>query len=231
MLNNSLLSCLSPTRGTFGFPGLKPVNLTFGQVLHHPGKRIQHVYFPTGSIVSLLSYAKGMKPVELGIIGCDGVVGVSVALGDDVSAVRAVVQAAGPALRASSADFMTALARRKSLRSNVYRYGSDLLNQITQTASCNRNHEVNQRLARWLLMMGDRRVAGAYELTQVFLGYMLGVRRAAVSEAAGALQSQGLIRYRRGSVEILDAEGLKAAACGCYHRWNGARAATKKTRA
>jgi CRP-like cAMP-binding protein len=221
MLINSLLFDLPRTRGESRFPGLKRVDLSFGQVLHDPGKRIAHVYFPIGSLVSLLSRVKGLKPVELGIVGSDGIVGLSVALGDDVSAVRAVVQAAGPAMRASPADFMRAFGQRKALRRDVYRYGNDLMTQVMQTASCNRNHDVKQRLARWLLMMGDRRTTGAYELTQIFLGYMLGARRAAVSEAAGLLQRKRLIRYSRGIIEILDVRGLRAAACSCYRRWNG----------
>ncbi len=219
MHNNNLLRSLPRVSGAALFPGLKQLELTFGQVLHDTGKRIDHVYFPTDSLVSLLSHARDQNPVELGVIGRDGMVGVAIALGDGVAGSRAVVQAAGTALRATPADFMKAFARRPRMRRDVRRYCNDLTNQVMQTASCNRNHNPEQRLARWLLMMRDRLSTDRYTLTQQYLGYMLGVRRAAVSEAAGRLQQRRLIRYARGSIQILDARKLKAAACGCYRAW------------
>jgi CRP-like cAMP-binding protein len=221
MPSNSLLAGLPRIAGTSPrFPGLERVELLLGQVLHDPGKRIGHVYFPIDSLVSLMSHAKGQIPVELAVVGRDGMVGVALALGDEVSASRALVQGAGGAMRATSADFMRQFGRKKDLRREIRRYSNDLANQFMQTASCNRNHGVEQRLARWLLMMRDRMSTRRYTLTQKYLGYMLGVRRAAINEAAGRLQRRGLIRYARGSMEILDAAGLKAAACSCYHAWN-----------
>jgi CRP-like cAMP-binding protein len=219
MLANSLLSGPPRAAGASPFPGLERVELAFGQVLHEPGRRIAHVYFPTDSLVSLLSHAKDQIPVELGIIGRDGVVGVAVALGEEISAVRAVVQATGAAMRATSADFMKEFERRTGMRRDIRRYSNDLTNQLMQTTACNRNHNPEQRLARWLLMMRDRLSTERYTLTQKYLGYMLGVRRAAISEAAGRLQRRKLIRYARGSIEILDATGLKAASCTCYSVW------------
>ncbi len=219
MSSNSLLSGLPRSAGAAPFPGLEEVDLVFGQVLHDPGKRIGHVYFPTGSLVSLVSHAKGQIAVELGVIGRDGMVGVGVALGDEIAAVRAVVQAAGAAMRAESGDFMKEFERRAGLRRDIRRYSNDLSNQVMQTAACIRNHSPEQRLARWLLMMRDRLSSDRYRLTQKYLGYMLGVRRAAVSEAAGRLQHQRLIRYSRGSIELLDIGGLKAASCACYRAW------------
>lgn len=205
------------------FPGLERVQLALGQVLHDPGKRIGHVYFPIDSLISLISHAEGEISVELAVVGRDGMVGVALALGDDVSASRALVQAAGAAMRATSADFMKQFDRRKGLRRDIRRYSNDLANQCMQTASCNGNHGVEQRLARWLLMMRDRLSTRRYNLTQKYLGYMLGVRRAAVSEAAGRLQRRGLIRYARGSIEIVDAAALKAVACRCYQPWKDGR--------
>jgi CRP-like cAMP-binding protein len=216
---NSMLSGLPRTAGASRFPGLEVVELAFGQVLHDAGRRIGHVYFPTDSLVSVLSHAKGQIPVELGVIGRDGMVGVALALGEEVSAVRAVVQAAGTAMRASSGDFMKEFGRRAGLRRDIHRYSNNLANQAMQTAACNRNHNPEQRLARWLLMMRDRLSTDRYTLTQKYLGYMLGVRRAAISEAAGRLQRGKLIRYTRGSIQILDAQGLKAASCSCYRAW------------
>jgi CRP-like cAMP-binding protein len=157
--------------------------------------------------------------VELGVIGREGMVGVAVALGEEVSAARSVVQAAGAAMRASSADFMKEFARRANMRRDIRRYSNDLTAQVMQTAACNRNHTPEQRLARWLLMMRDRLSIDRYRFTQKYLGYLLGVRRAAVSEAAVRLQRLKVIRYARGSIEILDLGGLKAASCTCYRAW------------
>ncbi len=225
MLVNRLLSSLPANPGAPRFPGLERVELAFGQVLHRPGKRIGHVYFPTDSLVSLVSHARGDIAVELGVVGRDGMLGVGIALGDGRSPVRAVVQAAGPALRATSADFMKEFGRRRDMRRDVRRYSNDLTIQVMQTASCNRNHGAEQRLARWLLMMRDRLSGDRYRLTQECLGFLLGVRRAAISEAAGRLQRRKLIRYARGSIQILDAEGLKAASCACYRAWRDRPAA------
>lgn len=217
--------------GEPAFAGLERVELAFGQVLNESGKRIEHVYFPAGSLVSLVSHAKGQVPVELALVGRDGMVGVALALGEEISASRAVVQGAGGAMRATSADFAREFARRADMRRDIRRYSNDLANQVMLTVSCNANHGVEQRLARWLLMMRDRMAVERYRLTQQFLGYMLGVRRAAVSEAAGRLQRRGLIRYARGKIEILDAAGLKAAACSCYRGWQGGRGVSPSARA
>lgn len=224
MPENTLLSPSARKDGATGYPGLEPVHLSFGQLLHGQGATIGHVYFPTSSLVSLISHpSKGGIPVELGIIGRDGMVGVPLALGDDLSAADAVVQLAGSALRSSAGDFAAAMRRRAPMRSAIRRYSSELTAQMMITATCNRNHSVEQRLARWLLMMRDRAPRGSFHLTQKYLAFMLCVRRAAVSEAAGGLQRRGLIRYARGRLEILDAAGLLAAACDCYRAWNERR--------
>lgn len=198
------------------FTGLSHVELVFGQVLQQAGKRIDHVYFPTSSLVSIISAAQGEVPVEVGVIGHDGMVGVPLALGEELSAARAVVQAAGGAMRSSAEDFKKEFTRQPGMRRVIRRYSNDLANQVMRTASCNRNHAPQQRLARWLLMMRDRVPGDRYMLTQKYLGYMLGVRRAGISEAASGLQRRKLIRYTRGSIEILDAKGLQAASCKCY---------------
>jgi CRP-like cAMP-binding protein len=220
MALNHLLSGLPRNGKRDGnFPGLERVELAFGQVLHSAGKRIAHVYFPTTALISLISDAKGDVAVELGVIGRDGMVGVAIALGEELSGARAIVQGAGAAMQCSSEDFTREFRRRAGMRRDIRRYSNDLANQFMATASCNRNHGPEQRLARWLLMMRDRMPGGRYTLTQKYLGYMLGVRRAAISEAAGKLQRRKLIRYTRGSIEILNAKGLKAASCKCYLPW------------
>jgi CRP-like cAMP-binding protein len=219
MIINSMLSRLQRKAGEPHFPGLKRVELVLGQVLHDPGKRIAHVYFPTSSLVSLVSHEHGEIAVELGVVGRDGMVGVAIALGGQVSASRAVVQAAGSAMRSSSADFRREFKRRPGMQRDIFRYSNDLATQVMRTASCNRNHTSEQRLARWLLMMRDRLSTVRYRMTQEYLGFMLGLPRAAINEAAGRLQRRQLIRYVRGNIEILEAEGLKAASCACYREW------------
>ncbi|HWH47512.1 MAG TPA: Crp/Fnr family transcriptional regulator [Burkholderiales bacterium] len=219
MTINSLLSRLPRKAGESHFPGLKRIDLRLGQVLHDSGKRMTQVYFPTTSLVSIVSHEQDEIAVELGVIGRDGMVGVAVALGEQVSAARAVVQAEGSAMRSSSADFRREFKRRTGMQRDIFRYSNELATQVMRTASCNRNHTSEQRLARWLLMMRDRLSTDRYRMTQEYLGYMLGVPRAAINEAAGRLQRRQLIRYVRGNIEILDGKGLKAASCACYREW------------
>jgi CRP-like cAMP-binding protein len=199
------------------FPGFEPVNLAFGDVLYEAGKRMRHVYFPADSVVSLLATrGQGASPVEVGVVGREGMVGASVALGIDVSPVCAAVQGTGSAMRATPVQFRDELQRSPGLRRAVHRYSHELIAQVMQVTACNRNHSVEQRLARWLLMLLERVRHDRLELTQHYLGAMLGVRRAGVNAAAGVLQRRKLIRVRRGSMEILDRDGLESAACECY---------------
>ena len=176
-----------------------------------------HVYFPLDSVVSLIATSgAGTSPVEVGVVGREGLVGTSVALGVDISPVRMMVQGSGSAMRATLVEFRAGLARNAGLRRGVHRYAHDLTTQVMQIAVCNRNHTVEQRLSRWLLMMRERVLDNRIVLTQQFLGAMLGVRRAGVNEAAGVLQRRRLIRLGRGSMSILDHRGLEDAACACY---------------
>lgn len=199
------------------FAGLEPVELAFGDVLHESGARMAHVYFPAEAAVSLIAtHGQGASPVEVALVGREGMVGGSVALGVDVSPVRAAVQGAGEAMRATPAQFRQGLARNGDLRRSVLRYHHELTAQVMQIAACNRNHSIEQRLARWLLMMRERTLQDRVVLTQRFLGAMLGVRRAGVNEAAGILQRRKLIRLGRGRMDILDLDGVQDAACACY---------------
>lgn len=196
--------------------GLAPVSLVFGEVLYEPGAQIRDVYFPGGSVVSLLTVVDGRSALEVGLVGREGMVGIPLALGIGVSPVRALVQGGGSAMRMSAARFRIAFGASPALRHGLHRYAHALMAQITQIAACNRFHAVEARLARWLLMTRDRVGSGQFRLTHQFLAHMLGVRREGVTGAASALQRRGLIAYQRGELRIVDHAGLEAASCGCY---------------
>jgi CRP-like cAMP-binding protein len=195
---------------------LTPVSLAFGDVLYEPGDRIRDVYFPGRSVVSLLTVVDDRSALEVGLVGREGMVGIPLALGIDVSPVRALVQGGGAALQMSAPRFRKAFDASPPLRQSLHRYTNGLMAQITQTAACNRFHVVEARLARWLLMTRDRVGSPTFRLTQEFLSHMLGVRRVGVTHAASALQRRRLIEYTRGHIRILDGAGLEAAACSCY---------------
>ena len=218
---NSLLAALSGKSYQRLLPGLEPVTLNFGDVLYEPGQKMRHVYFPGDSLVSLLTLVNGRMALEVGMVGHEGMVGVPLALGADVSPVRALVQGAGTAMRMKAARFSKEIRKTPQLQHEVYRYANALMAQVSQTAACNRFHVVEARLARWLLMTRDRVRSKEFRLTQEFLSHMLGVRRVGVTNAAHALQKRKLIEYRRGTITILDLKGLKAAACECYAAVNG----------
>jgi CRP-like cAMP-binding protein len=150
------------------------------------------------------------------MVGCEGMVGITLALGKNVSPIRALVQGAGTAMRMKAARFSEEIGKSPQLRKEVDRYTGALLAQVTQTAACNRFHVVEARLARWLLMTRDRVHSDEFRLTHEFLGHMLGVRRVGVTMAARALQKRKLIAYSRGKIRILDRKGLEGAACSCY---------------
>lgn len=213
---NSLLAALPDEDYRRLLPLLEPVRLTFGEVLYHPGEAIIHVYFPTDSLVSLLTLAEGHQALEVGLVGREGMLGIPLALGVSDSPVRALVQGTGMALRMTSVNFRNELKKNVQLQREVYRYTYELMVQMTQTAACNRFHRVEERLARWLLMTRDRVRSDRFHLTQDLLANMLGVRRVGVTKAACALRERDLISYNRGEISILDGEGLEAAACQCY---------------
>lgn len=194
----------------------EPVMLVFAQVLSPPDGKTRHVYFPTGGFISLIAVANGNPPIEVGLIGDEGMLGISVFLGVAMSPLQAMVQGAGPALRMDIAAFRNELGLSPALRERLNLYVSVVHSQLAQTAACNRFHVVQERLARWLLMTQDRSHAHEFAVTHEFLSYMLGVRRVGVTAAATALQGLNLISHERGKLTILDRAGLEAAACGCY---------------
>lgn len=195
---------------------MERVPLPFAEVLYEPGDSIEYVYFPNHSIISLLSTVEDRSTLEVGIIGNEGMVGISVMLGVKASPHRALVQGEGSAMRMKVAAFRKAVSGDGALQKLLNRNIHALMTQIAQSAACNRFHQVEARLARWLLMTHDRIGSDEFRLTQQFLSDMLGVRREGVTYAARALQRNGLITYSRGHLTVLNRAGLEAAACKCY---------------
>lgn len=191
-------------------------DLRFGDRLCEADSPFDHVYFPLTGFVSLVTTVSGHQPLEMGLIGNEGMLGATLLLGVGVSPLRGVVQGAGRALRLPTARFLRELRQSTSLRSVLSRYLYVLMTQLAQTAACTCFHDIEARLARWLLMTDDRAFDGNFHLTHQLLAEMLGVRRSAVTIAAGALQSAGLIHYTRGDITIVDRRGLERAACECY---------------
>lgn len=196
--------------------GCRPVRLDYADVLADPGKRIRHVYFPTQGIISLTTSLDQRATLEVGLVGDEGMLGVTLILGVEASPMHAVVQGEGSALCMDSAQFRRELERSSALQRILKRYLYVFLSQLAQTAACTRFHVVETRLARWLLMTEDRAHSNQFHVTHEFLAYMLGVRRVGVTKAATALQNRRLISYTRGNITVLDHDGLVAAACGCY---------------
>jgi CRP-like cAMP-binding protein len=213
---NLLLAALPGSDRARLAPLLATVQVDVGEVLAEPNAPIRHIYFPHDSLISLLGVAEGRMTLEVGLVGREGMLGATVALGHDVSQVRAIVQRAGSASRMDSARFRTEFARNPSLQRVLYRYTDTLLAQAIQIAVCSRFHVLEARLARSLLITRDRLQSDKFHLTHEFLAHALGVRRVGVTKAASALQQQGLIIYSRGNIEILDVGGLAAASCKCY---------------
>lgn len=196
--------------------GCTPIDLVFADIVTRAGERIDHVYFPLDSFISLVAPIDGHAGLEVGMVGNEGMQGISLMLGVDVSPLHALVQGGGRALRMDAALFRRELEDCASLQKRLKLYLHVLTSQLAQTAACTRFHVVEARLARWLLMTQDRAHADVFRLTQEFLGYMLGVRRVGVTKAATSLQKQDLISYSRGSITILDRDGLEKASCSCY---------------
>ena len=215
-IHNELLAAMPRKAYDALAPALAPVTLGFGDVLYEADAPVTQVYFPCESMVSLLLPVEDHFDVEVGLVGREGMVGASLALGIARSPVKALVQGGGSALRLSAGRFRRELADNPALQRAVNRYVHSLMQQITQTAACNRFHVVEARLARWLLMTRDRMRSARFRMTHEFLSHMLGVRRVGVTEAASSLQRQNLIEYSRGSIQILDERGLEAACCSCY---------------
>ena len=196
------------------------VELGFAELLNEPGEPISHVYFPTESFISLVSTIEdGRHSLEVGLVGDEGMLGISLILGVDISPLRAVVQGKGQALRMATEPFCRELEHSTTLKHQLKLYLYVLIRQFAQAATCARFHVLEARLARWLLMSQDRAHSDEFHITHEFLAYILGVRRVGVTKAASSLHNRKLISYHRGNIRILDRDGLKKAACTCYEAY------------
>jgi CRP-like cAMP-binding protein len=213
---NQLLSLLPARHRRRLLERCEPVRLTLSEILQEPGAPIRHVLFPTSGFISLLAPPDAGRHMEIGLVGDEGALGASLTLDVGEAPVSALVQGAGAALQITTELFRKELVASAPLRIVLNRYNYVAMCQLGQAAVCTRFHVVEERLARWLLMTADRAHSGQFHLTHEFLALMLGVRRAGVSRAAGALQAHGLIEYRRGDITIRDRRGLERAACACY---------------
>jgi CRP-like cAMP-binding protein len=217
---NRLIAALPRRSQDALLAGCGQVDLRFAAVLCEEGESVQRVYFPTDSVISLVTTLADGPRLEVGIIGNEGMLGTSALLGVRVSPQRAIVQGGGAALSMGAAAFRRHCERDSDLRAVMNRYVHVLLEQLSQTAACALFHPVESRLARWLLMTRQRVGNDRFSLTHEFLAYMLGVRRAGVTHAARSLQARQLIDYRRGAITILDPSGLQKVSCACYVRGN-----------
>jgi CRP-like cAMP-binding protein len=215
-VGNRLLAALSDHDRSRLFAHLEPFALKHSDVLCEIGNTLEHVYFANSGMISLVSHTEEGGTIEVGIIGNEGMAGLSVFLGVDESQYRLLVQGEGDAFRMKASPFKAECSRLASLDATLRRYAQARLTQITQSAICNRFHDVESRLCRWLLQSRDCMRSNELHLTQDFLAMMLGVHRPAVTIAAGILQNAGLINYNRGHVSILAGSSLEAASCECY---------------
>jgi CRP-like cAMP-binding protein len=213
---NRLLKQLSAADFSALEPSLKKFQLIQGTVLHGPGETIDHVYFPTAGMVSLLAVMKTGEQIETGIVGREGVVGASVGSFGPISFGQSTVQIPGAAWQLKSDIFLKLFNKSESFRQATNAFYSVVVMQAQQSAACHALHTVEARLCRWLLQSRDVIESDAIHLTQEFLSHMLGVQRTAVSLSAMALQKKGLVEYSRGNIKILDRDGLKKGACECY---------------
>ena len=197
---------------------LEPVQLKYGEVLYEPGELMRNVYFPGTSLVSLMTLVEGHRALEVGLVGREGMVGARLALGATRSTVRAYVQGGGTAMRMNAESFLHEFRRSPPLQRLLLKFNDRLMDQISQSAICNRFHIVEARMARWLMMTTERMRSATFRLTHVFIADILGVRREGVTVAAIALQRRGIIQYRRGNITVLDQQKLEAACCSCYRK-------------
>ena len=213
---NRLLAALPTAEYQRLLPELEPVSLAFAQIIYAPGDTIQHVYFPNNSIVSLLAAEPHHASLEVGMIGNEGMTGISVFMGVKTSRTLALVQGSGSAVRMKAALLRKESDHAGPLHRLLLRYTYSLFTQMSLASACNKFHPLNARLARWLLMTHDRIGTDEFRLTQEFMSNMLGVRREGVNRAAGELQREKLVRYSRGQMAILNRKQLERVSCTCY---------------
>jgi len=213
---NHLLAALPDSEFERLAPHLELVPMKLGDALYESGERLEHVYFPTTSIVSLLYVMEDGASAEIAIVGNEGILGISLFMGGETTPSRAVVQSAGQGYRLKAQLLKQEFNRAGPVLHLLLRYTQALITQMAQTAVCNRHHSVEQQLCRWLLLSLDRLSSNELAMTQELIANMLGVRREGVTEAAGNLQRAQLIRYSRGRITVLDRPGLEQHVCECY---------------
>jgi CRP-like cAMP-binding protein len=213
---NRILNALSHDEYAHLSSHLEYVKMSVGEVLYHPDETITHVYFPNSGTVSIVSSFEDGDSVEVGMVGNEGMFGVCVFLGSLRTPLEAIVQLAGDGLRMPADMLRHEFKKGGQLQDLLLRYTQAFITQIAHSAACNRAHDVNGRLSKWLLMCQDRSHSKDLELTHEFISEMLGIRRAGVTVAAGQLKQAGLISYNRGKITIIDREGLEAVSCECY---------------
>lgn len=215
--DNHLLALLPKNILDRLLPDLKLIDMPLGKVIYEPGVQLQHIYFPvTGCIVSMLYVMQNGSSAEIAVVGNEGMVGIALFMGGDTTPSRALVQSAGQAYQLSGTALMQEFENHTELQHLLLRFTQALITQMSQTAVCNRHHTVEQQLCRWLLLSLDRLADNRLTMTQELIANMLGVRREGVTEAAGRLQTRGLIQYSRGRITILDRAGLESHVCECY---------------
>lgn len=213
---NHLLAALPEADYVRIQPLLEYVTMPLGKTLYESGGHLQHVYFPTTSIVSLLYVLESGASAEIAVVGNEGVLGISLFMGGETTPSRAVVQSAGHGYRMQSSLLKVEFNRAGAMMHLLLRYTQALITQMTQTAVCNRHHSIEQQLCRWLLLSLDRLPANDLHMTQELIANMLGVRREGVTEAAGKLQRAGVIEYSRGHIHVLNRPKLEKTVCECY---------------
>jgi CRP-like cAMP-binding protein len=213
---NHLLAALLDANREALEPYLELVPMRLGDVLYESGGKLQHVYFPTTSIISLHYLLENGGSSEIAGVGNEGVLGIPLLMGGDTTPSRAVVQTSGFGYRMKAHILVDEFNRAGPVMRLLLRYTQALITHMSQTAVCNRHHTVEQQLCRWLLHTLDRMPSNELTMTQELIANMLGVRREGVTEAAGRLQSHGFISYRRGHITVLDRDGLEQDVCECY---------------
>ena len=213
---NHLLDALQSAEFDRLSPNLELVEMSLGKVLYESGGMLEHVYFPTNSIISLLYVMENGSAAEIAVVGNEGILGISLFMGGETTSSRAVVQSAGHAYRLKAQLLKDEFNRGGPVQRLLLRYTQALITQMAQTAVCNRHHSVEQQLCRWLLLSLDRLATDKLTMTQELIANMLGVRREGVTDAAGKLQREGLINYSRGRITVLDRPKLEKRSCECY---------------
>lgn len=215
-VENLLLAALPVEERQRLLADLEPISFSLGEVVYESGGHIDYVYFPTSAIISLLYIMENGGTAEIGVAGYEGVIGIALFMGGETMPNRAVVQSAGSALRMKTKALQAEFARGGMFQTSLLRYTQALMTQISQTAVCNRLHTVEQQLCRWLLLSHDRLRTDKLVMTHDLIANMLGVRREGITVAAQKLQERGLISYVRGTITLLDRQGLETEVCECY---------------